>query len=354
MRKLRITADEFAERVNKTTDGRINIVKETYTGTRNKVTAYCNIHKIFFEVNRAYDLIRHDKNCPECFKELRRKTDKERMISFDEMFRRFKETYGDKFSYDESSYHGRKELMKVHCNDCGADFEISPVHHLKYNNGGCPNCHKFKIAKCPNCGYEYKVDRHYSLDKTYCPKCNCCITDKTKFKPRKKIKYCKICGRPLNSHNICENEFCHNKTIYNFNKLIKYFGFDSSKLGTIYVEQETKRIGDMLNELYWNKHLSSTEICKMFNYHSTWDLTYTLFDMLNIKRKTVSEATSENIKMNRIEISSSYQFKDGYHITWDKQKVYLRSSYEFDYAKILDKKKIKYEVEKLRIEYFDT
>lgn len=49
----RVTADEFADRVSKFTNGRISIVKETYTGTHNRVTAYCNVHKIYFEVKEA-------------------------------------------------------------------------------------------------------------------------------------------------------------------------------------------------------------------------------------------------------------------------------------------------------------
>ena len=69
MGKLKITADEFAERVSKATDGRISVVKETYTGTRNKVTAYCNVHKIYFEVNIARELYRNNEHCPECIKE---------------------------------------------------------------------------------------------------------------------------------------------------------------------------------------------------------------------------------------------------------------------------------------------
>jgi hypothetical protein len=69
MAKLKITADEFAERVNKAYNGRISIVKETYTGTRNKVIAYCNVHKIYFEVSRAHKLEIGKTNCPECCKE---------------------------------------------------------------------------------------------------------------------------------------------------------------------------------------------------------------------------------------------------------------------------------------------
>ena len=98
MSKVKITADEFAERVSKATNGRITIVKETYTGTRHKVTAYCNAHKIFFEVKMAYNLIRKDENCPKCTNEQRHKAN---IVPFSKMFQRFKEAYGEKFSYNE-------------------------------------------------------------------------------------------------------------------------------------------------------------------------------------------------------------------------------------------------------------
>ena len=70
MRNPKISADEFAERVKEAYDGRISVVKETYTGTRYQVTAYCNIHKIYFEVNLAKNLYKKKCNCPECSKEI--------------------------------------------------------------------------------------------------------------------------------------------------------------------------------------------------------------------------------------------------------------------------------------------
>lgn len=47
-------------------------------------------------------------------------------------------------------------------------------------------------------------------------------------------------------------------------------------------------------------------------------------------------------------------YHDEYHKTWDNNIVYLRSSYETEYANILDNEKIHYEVETLKIKYFDT
>lgn len=48
------------------------------------------------------------------------------------------------------------------------------------------------------------------------------------------------------------------------------------------------------------------------------------------------------------------QYKTGHHTTWNNKKVFYRSSYELDYAEELDDKKIDYEMESLRIQYFDS
>ena len=162
MAKIKILFEEFSARVEKAYNGRISVVESTYTGTRNKVTAYCNVHKIYFEVKEARNLTRHYAECPECLKEINDANNKKQFKKWEDVLKSFIESYGNKFSYDESSYCGLKHKMKVHCNDCGEDFEITPIHHLKYNNGGCPNCHKHKIRKCSKCGKEFEVDRHYA------------------------------------------------------------------------------------------------------------------------------------------------------------------------------------------------
>lgn len=253
MNKLRISFEEFAARVEKAYNGRISVVEETYTGIRKEVTAYCNVHKIYFQAI-ARQLANGKANCPECSKIKKQKINKSKVIPYSEMLKRFHEAYGDKFSYDESSYRGTKELMKMHCNDCGTDFEITPAHHLKYNNGGCPNCHKTKVVKCSKCGKDIIVDRHFDSNRIiYCDECE--------NNKRKKV-YCKICGRLLNDNLRCDNDFCNKFYKTNiFETLITYFKFDKSKYGTIEVEKEFYRVRNILYDMYWNKHMSSTEIC---------------------------------------------------------------------------------------------
>ena len=81
-----------------------------------------------------------------------------------------------------------------------------------------------------------------------------------------------------------------------------------------------------------------------------------IFKSLGIKRRNISESGRLAIKNGRHTISNIniYPYKSGYHMTWEKNNVWLRSSYEKEYAEYLDNKKIKYEVETFRIQYFDT
>ena len=99
--------------------------------------------------------------------------------------------------------------------------------------------------------------------------------------------------------------------------------------------------------------MSSNEIC--FNYTGSYKKGNTIFKVLNIKTRNLSDATKNSILHNKINIKSIQgKYKTEWHITWDNKKYFLRSSYESNYANMLDEQKVKYEVESLRIEYFDT
>lgn len=171
-----------------------------------------------------------------------------------------------------------------------------------------------------------------------------------------KIKYCKLCGKEYNKPG--KTLFCckEHRNIYQYKlqTLIKYFGFDKSVLGTIKAIDEYNKIKQMLYNFYWVEHKSSSEIAKMFNYKRVENLTSKVFPMLGISRKTLSQAIHENYLSCKYNSPHNNKYKFCWHTTWDNKNVFLRSSYELDYAKQLDKYKIHYDVEKLRIEYFDT
>ena len=184
---------------------------------------------------------------------------------------------------------------------------------------------ELKEAKCINCGKTIYINKRASLLKCKCDEC----------KNKRNISFRKV-------HN------SHIKT------LIKYFGFDPNKDNDIDAEYEFNRIKDKLYRLYWIEHYSSREIANMFNYPNVGNITGKIFKYLNIDTKSVKQSTYENIKYNRTKFHFNSKYHCGWHTTWNNKKVFLRSSYEFEYAKQLDENKIDYEVESLRIEYYDN
>lgn len=203
---------------------------------------------------------------------------------------------------------------------------------------------KTKIIICKNCGKEVQVKRNSG--EKYCDECKKQLKI---IKPKK----CKICGSFY--YNKCDNEFCLHHNMQQLKTLIKYFGFDKTKLGTNNVEEEFNRIRNILYKLYWDDKLCGEEISNMFNYKNAHNLTQSVFKYLNIQTRNLSECISNSYLQNRLQIKFvSNQYKSGWHKTWNGKDVYLRSSFELDYANYLDENKIDYEVEKLRIKYFDT
>lgn len=366
MGKLRLTADEFAEKVNKAFNGRISIVKESYTGSRNKVTAYCNVHKIYFEVPRAYDLSRKEVNCPECSKDAAKK---KVIKKWKEIHQKFIDKYGNKFSYDSTTYKGNKELMKVHCNDCGEDFEITPEHHLKYNNGGCPNCHKFVNAKCFKCGKNIVVDRRQHNHKLYCKECQRIVKllsvqrcHKLNIKKTNEEYYikCQFCGEYYKSGEHCKHQLCNEHQSTKWYQNLIPFGFDYSKMGTIeYMDEYYKSICVILIE-YYDNMLSPKQIYEKYNcseYNINSDVTIkNIIVNAGFKVRNRSEAVQNAIQTNTLNIDNLLPnpYKTERHTSWDGKIFLLRSSYETDFANILDEQQTPYEVEALRIRYFDT
>lgn len=196
------------------------------------------------------------------------------------------------------------------------------------------NHDEIKISTCKKCGKKVYVKKHDRLV-TVCDEC--------------KKKPCKICGRIDCDSLICK---CHNIS-RTLNSLNKYFGLDISKKGTQEIFNEISRIEEKLNSLYYDDNLSTVEIAKIYNC-PTHVITDT-FKNYGIPIRSSSNAVSLSYIEGRATPSViKNQYKSEWHKTWDGREVYLRSSYETDYANYLDSKNIYYEVESLRIKYFDT
>lgn len=216
-----------------------------------------------------------------------------------------------------------------------------------------------KIRICLNCGKEYKTKEQNSKFCSHsCSAISSNKSKKTVKKPRKryirkkKDKICKICGKI----NCNKKEPC-NKMYSSFNSLI-CFGFDIKSLGTQNVFKEYEKVKKILIEEYLINELSPKDIKIKYSYTKTSENLLILIKTFGINMRTQSESIINSVLQGKHEKKvinkNSFVYHHGWHTTWDNKKVYYRSSYELDFCKELDEKKIAYEMESLRIKYFDS
>lgn len=177
------------------------------------------------------------------------------------------------------------------------------------------------------------------------------VSDKLKIRAAKirqlNPKKCKYCGQEICPHP----EICKKYQV--FKSLIK-FGFDYSKVGTIDMIEEYNRVKNIIYNFYQEHNSNSKLLTKTFGYTSGAANFQKILKSLGIQSKNIKQATIDSYLNGNSVVSDSIYFNCSWHTTWDGKEVYLRSSYELDYAKELDDKQIIYEVECLRIKYFNT
>ena len=175
------------------------------------------------------------------------------------------------------------------------------------------------------------------------------------IKKYKNKKICNVCGTSYKRYEVCPNKFCHKHNLQQIKTFIKYFGFDKTKLGTENVEEEFNRIRNILYDMYWNKHMSGEEIAKYFNYPSGANMVGKILNYLEIPKRSFKECTINTFLTGKhVPNYGETQYKSGWHTTWNNKEVYLRSSYELDYADELDEQHIDYDCECFRIKYLNT
>lgn len=168
---------------------------------------------------------------------------------------------------------------------------------------------------------------------------------------------CKVCGNEFIVHKEHKNQhICSDKCRHINNyvpSLEKYFGLDKTTIGSKIIFDEIERIKKELDYKYNILQKSSSEIAKEYDYPSYCNLTGKIFNYLGITSRSCKEEQHRSFKTGRKQPSNK-TYQQGWYTTWNNKNVYLHSSYEFDFAKILDGRQIDYNVEDLRIEYFDT
>ena len=257
--------------------------------------------------------------------------------------------------------------INLNCLNCNEEFEIDVIKSY-YDRGKYQKCCSKKCANhqsiknyddnilkkdiCKDCGKEISVKQRTKIGISNCNICKNKLRTK-KWKKYKIIKnnkiICKFCGdEKCKRPDVCKR-FRSKNNVY-----VIYLGLNKNQFGSVKIYDEFDKIVDKLKNDYFINELSFMDISKKYkiNFQTLSDI----FKRLGIKARTLSESEYIAIKNGKINYDNvnPYPYKHGYHITWDNKKVHYRSSYELDYYKKLDEEKIVYEVEKIKLFYFDT
>ena len=237
------------------------------------------------------------------------------------------------------------------CKNCGDDFSEKYSEHsnLDFCSIKCARSYstknddksETKLAKCVDCKKEITINKRASIKTCKCGVC----------KNKRKNKKCNYCG----SLNTCPKPvICRKYRV--IPTLVKYFGFDSSVLGSLKYYEEFERIKNKIHEDYWDNAGSIITLCDKYS-HKNYGTFLRILRTLDIDTRNYSDGIKNSILQGRSNPCSERKcsiYKHGWHETWDKKKVFYRSSYELEFAIYLDENKISYEMEALRILYWDS
>ena len=283
----------------------------------------------------------------------------------------------------------KRKLSEPHiCENCGKEYTWDYRNDYfvrkkpsRFCSVECCNSHgskstvgKTKILTCPKCGESFVA----SIHAPYTMKCDKCKQEeklKDYISPelglRRRIRKDKGQGilSSKNYENKSKVKVCLYKYQYEENTLIGKFERSGAfkqkaktlkKLGFNFenpdVREEFLKIQEFLITEF-EINLKSANQIEQENNLAQNVLTTRYFEMFGIEKRNASEATSNAHFLGKLappQKPGGHTGIFGYHLDWEGNSHYYRSSYEEDLAKKLDERKIKYKTEVLRIKYFDS
>ena len=237
-------------------------------------------------------------------------------------------------------------LIKLECDKCNRTIsKPNYKSHYKKCNG---------ISLCLNCNLEIKGGKFCGSS------CAASFNNRNRTKKlligkksfKKRDKPCKYCGSL--KQECKRKDICKKAQI--LPSLIKYFGFNQKLLGSEKYYEEFDRIYNILYEDYIINELSTVDMQVKYNCLNQRVINSLKTLKIDIRKPTVANSIAilKGKGSVKSKLDNYKQFKTCYHTTWNNKTFFLRSSYELDYAKQLDEEKINYEVECLRILYWDS
>ena len=301
--------------------------------------------------------------CPICNKELKQLHGshiKKHDISTEE----FKKQYPNISLRNEAAYlviSSKEKIKRIHiCQECGKDFQPS-YKQGKYCTHSCsalasnrnrpPRSEESRRKTSESLlSRSAKILKEKGVPSEKVQVCDSYRKKGRRFK-NKPIIFCPTCGRK--SDECRKADSCRSFRV--IPSLIKYFGFDGSKLRSEKAIEEFERIKNLVIEDYIDKEMSLTEMVVKYNHYDVRNFAKILHS-IGIKIRTLGESQFSFFKMGKIkkEGGGSKQFKCGWHKTWEGKTIFYRSSYELAKCQEYDLTKINYTVEELRIVYWDS
>lgn len=159
---------------------------------------------------------------------------------------------------------------------------------------------------------------------------------------------CKYCNKQL---DVSKGEYhvCLDCQQFNHPALYRKLGVRTDQS----LRQSYRDSFEILKHLYFQENLSVIEIFKKTGVcHKTLK---NVFQDFGENLRSLSEGQRIAVQENRTSPpDASRVYKRGSHTTWEGIQVWYRSSYELDFAKMLDEQKIPYRVEEFRIPYWNS
>jgi len=164
---------------------------------------------------------------------------------------------------------------------------------------------------------------------------------------KKYVKYyCESCGIEIFNRKAKYCKDCSG--FWKYKQLFQKLNITESN-----IKLANKKTIDFLKKEYFVNQKSLNMLRDEYNIQT--NTLHFFFKKNGVDLKSLTESQIESIELGRNNPNySSPRYKHGWYTTWDNRKVYLRSSYEFKYAELLDSYRIKYFVENKRIRYYDT
>lgn len=201
----KLTNEEYVSRLKEKFGDRFDYSKVNYVNSRSEVTLICNNCGTEFH-KRAGWILNQKNPCPGC-------DYKNSNLNKIKFLDRVKNKFGDKLSFTEIDYKNAKCSIKVHCNECGHDFDTAPDLLIE-TKFGCPNCaitnrrktvEEFIEISREKHGNKYEYDRVKDLPdgletyvEIYCNQC------KNYFRQKAKMHIngcgCQACASHMSSY----------------------------------------------------------------------------------------------------------------------------------------------------------